>query len=175
VKLVLWVYASEDIALEHICCGRLSQGFKFDRTTADADTNGDCAGSSQSVAGDHDHANSQTISRGTNILLSLAKLTVVIEPLEGDFGILANLDEVAVGITHVAAPFPAVWILQGFGKKDRAFAAPSSVAGADVCDAQIEEAIHSVEVRWCFKQDLWLIGSWATPLLRMIHVLASLM
>ena len=28
-----------------------------------------------------------------------------VEPVEGDFGILADLNEVAVGITHVAAPF----------------------------------------------------------------------
>jgi hypothetical protein len=39
--------------------------------------------------------------------LSLAKLPAV-EPVEGDFGILADLDKVAVGITHVAAPFPPV-------------------------------------------------------------------
>jgi len=39
---------------------------------------------------------------------SLAKLTVFVEPVEGDFSILADLDEVAVGITHLAAPFPAV-------------------------------------------------------------------
>jgi hypothetical protein len=44
----------------------------------------------------------------TSSCLSLAKLTAVVEPVEGDFGILADLDEVAVGITHVAAPFPAV-------------------------------------------------------------------
>ena len=37
-----------------------------------------------------------------------AKLTVFVEPVEGDLSILADLDEVAVGITHVAAPFPAV-------------------------------------------------------------------
>jgi hypothetical protein len=36
------------------------------------------------------------------------QLTAVVEPVEGDFSILADLDEVAVGITHVAAPFPAV-------------------------------------------------------------------
>ena len=36
-----------------------------------------------------------------------SKLTaVVVEPVEGDFNILADLDEIAVGITHVAAPFP---------------------------------------------------------------------
>ena len=44
----------------------------------------------------------------TSSCLSLAKLTAVVEPVEGDFSILADLDEVAVGITHVAAPFPAV-------------------------------------------------------------------
>jgi len=37
-----------------------------------------------------------------------SNLTVLIEPVEGDLSILADLDEVAVGITHVAAPFPAV-------------------------------------------------------------------
>jgi hypothetical protein len=37
-----------------------------------------------------------------------AKLTVVVEPVEGDLSILADLDEITVGITHVAAPFPAV-------------------------------------------------------------------
>jgi len=36
----------------------------------------------------------------------LAKLTAVVEPVEGDFSVLADLDEVAA--THVAAPFPAV-------------------------------------------------------------------
>ena len=44
----------------------------------------------------------------TSSCLSLAKLTAVVEPVEGDLSILADLDEVAVGITHVAAPFPAV-------------------------------------------------------------------
>ena len=33
---------------------------------------------------------------------------VVFETVEGHLSILADLDEVAVGITHVAAPFPAV-------------------------------------------------------------------
>ncbi len=43
----------------------------------------------------------------TSSCLSLPKLTAVVEPVEGDFSILADLDEVAVGISHVAAPFPA--------------------------------------------------------------------
>ena len=54
----------------------------------------------------------------------LAKLTVVVEPVEGDFSILADLDEVAVGVTHVAAPFPAVILGSWFGKKKRSFVAP---------------------------------------------------
>jgi hypothetical protein len=40
--------------------------------------------------------------------LSLAKLSVLVEPVEGNFCILADLDEVAVWIMHVAAPFPSV-------------------------------------------------------------------
>jgi hypothetical protein len=43
-------------------------------------------------------------------MVSLAKLTVVVEPVGGDLSILAELDEVAVGITHVAAPLPAVMV-----------------------------------------------------------------
>jgi hypothetical protein len=64
-----------------------------------------------------DNTAANPVSRGfardgfrTFCCLSLLKLTVVIEPVEGDFSILADLDEVAVGITHVAAPFPAVII-----------------------------------------------------------------
>jgi hypothetical protein len=50
----------------------------------------------------------ETRNLRTSSCLSLAKLTAVVEPVDGDFSILADLDEVAVGITHVAAPFPAV-------------------------------------------------------------------
>jgi hypothetical protein len=39
---------------------------------------------------------------------SLAKFTVMVEPVESELSILADLNEVAVGIAHVAAPFPAV-------------------------------------------------------------------
>ena len=72
------------------------------------------------------------------------------------------LNEVAVGVTHVAAPFPAVRIGQWLGKKKRSFAAPLFVAGPDVGDTQIKEAIYSVQMRRCFKKDLWLVGSRAT-------------
>ena len=40
--------------------------------------------------------------------------------------------------------------------------APLLVAGPDVGDAQIEKAICSVQIRRCFKKDLWLIESRAT-------------
>jgi hypothetical protein len=39
---------------------------------------------------------------------SLAQFTVMVEPVESELSILADLNEVAVGIAHVAAPFPAV-------------------------------------------------------------------
>src|SRR5208282_5948948 len=44
----------------------------------------------------------------TSSCLSPAKLTAVLEPVEGDLSLLADLDEVAVGVTQVATPFPAV-------------------------------------------------------------------
>ena len=43
-------------------------------------------------------------------ILSLAKLIVFVEPVDGELSILADLDDVAIGITHVTAPFPAVRI-----------------------------------------------------------------
>ena len=88
----------------------------------------------------------------------LAKFTVIVEPVESELSILAELNEVAVGIAHVAAPFPAV-IVQRLGKKERSFVAPLFVAGPDVGDTQIKEAIYSVQIRWCFKKDLRLVGS----------------
>jgi hypothetical protein len=65
--------------------------------------------------------------------LSLAELTVVLEPVEGDFGILANLDEIAVRIAHVAAPLPAVIVLW-LRQKEGSFVPPLFVASPDVCD-----------------------------------------
>jgi hypothetical protein len=70
---------------------------------------------------------------------------IVFETVERHLSILADLDEVAVGITHVATPFPAV-IVQRLGKKERSLVAPLFVAGPDVGDAQVKEAIHSVEI-----------------------------
>jgi hypothetical protein len=45
-------------------------------------------------------------SLGVNLLGNLTG--VVFETVEGHLSLLADLDEVAVRITHVAAPFPAV-------------------------------------------------------------------
>jgi len=76
--------------------------------------------------------------------------------------ILADLDEVAVGITQVATPFPAM-IVERFGKKECALSPPFFVAGPDVGDTQVEETIDSVDIRGCFEDDLRLIGSRTTP------------
>ena len=50
------------------------------------------------------------------------------ETVERHFCILADSDEVPIGITHVATPFPAV-IVQRLGKKDRSLVAPLFLAG----------------------------------------------
>ena len=60
--------------------------------------------------------------------------------------ILADLDEIAVRITHIATPFPAV-IAQRLGQEEGSFVAPFLVAGPDVGDTQVEEAIRSFEIR----------------------------
>ena len=44
----------------------------------------------------------------------------------------------------------------------RFLVAPFFVAGPDVGDTQVKEAIHSVEIRGCFKEHLWLVRSGAT-------------
>jgi len=45
--------------------------------------------------------------RSQAIVASGTSSGVVCEPVEGHLSILADLDEVAVRITHVATPFPA--------------------------------------------------------------------
>jgi hypothetical protein len=92
---------------------------------------------------------------------SRGKLTGVFKTFEGPLSILADLDKVAVGITHVAAPLPTV-IVQRLGKKERSFFAPLFVACPYVGDTQVKEAIHSVEIRGCFKEHLWLVRSGTT-------------
>ena len=46
----------------------------------------------------------------TSSRMSTATLTVVVEPVDGELSVLTDLNDVAVGITHVAAPFPPVRI-----------------------------------------------------------------
>ena len=86
---------------------------------------------------------------------------VVLEPVEGQLSILADLDEVAVWITHVAAPFPSA-IVKRLRKKERSFVAPLFVAGPDISDAQVEKAIHPIEIRRSLEEDFWLVGSRTT-------------
>src|SRR5215469_2690948 len=81
--------------------------------------------------------------------------------VNGFLSILADLDEIPIGITHVAAPFPPV-IVERLGKKRRAFVAPLFIAIPDVGDTQIEETIHSLGIRWCFENDFRLVWSRAT-------------
>lgn len=69
---------------------------------------------------------------------------MVVEPVEGELSILADLDEVAIGITHVAAPFPAVKIGQWLGEKQRPLFGPFLVAGPDVGHTQIKKAINAL-------------------------------
>lgn len=56
---------------------------------------------------------------------------------------LADLDAVADGITHVATPLPTM-IVQWLGEEECSFVTPLFVAGPDVSDAQVKEAIHSI-------------------------------
>ncbi len=63
------------------------------------------------------------------------------ETVERYWSVLEDLDEVAVGITHVATTLSAV-IIQRLGKEERSFVALLFVTGSDVGDAQVKEAIH---------------------------------
>ena len=71
------------------------------------------------------------LGEASNVRFSIAcQITAAVEPVEGDFSVLADLDEVAVGITNVAARFPAVIVLW-LGKKVRSFVPLLFVAGQD--------------------------------------------
>jgi|SRR5580658_4815097 hypothetical protein len=88
-------------------------------------------------------------------------LTAVVGQVERTFSVLADLNEVAVGITARSSV------------KKRSFVAPFSIAGPDVGDTQIKEAIYSIQIRRCFKKDSRLIGSRATAGIENSHVLAA--
>ena len=82
--------------------------------------------------------------------------SVLFEVVECHLSVLADLDEVAVGIAHVAAPFPTV-VVERLGEEERSFDAPLFVTGPDVGDAQVEEAIHPVEIQRGFEEDIGLV------------------
>jgi hypothetical protein len=56
------------------------------------------------------------------------------EALDRGWSVLADFDDIAVGVAHVATPFPAV-VVERLGEEDSAFGAPVFVAGPDVGDA----------------------------------------
>src|ERR1700733_6015133 len=58
---------------------------------------------------------------------------VCFEVVKRKLRILANLNQIAVWITHVATPFPAM-VVERFGEKGRAFVAPLFVTGPNVRD-----------------------------------------
>ena len=83
-------------------------------------------------------------------------MIVLFEVVERHLSVLADLDEVAVGIAHVATPFPTV-IVERLGEEERSFGAPLFVTGPDVGDAQVEEAVHPVEIQRGFEEDIGLV------------------
>jgi hypothetical protein len=58
---------------------------------------------------------------------------VLFEVVNRKLCILANLDQVAVWIAHVATPFPPV-VVERLSEKDCAFVVPLFVTGPDVRD-----------------------------------------
>jgi hypothetical protein len=69
-----------------------------------------------------------------------------LEVVERELGILADLDEVAVGIAHLATPFPSA-VIQRFSEENRSFCTPFLVTSPDVCNARVEETADSVAIR----------------------------
>jgi hypothetical protein len=79
------------------------------------------------------------------------------EALDRRWGVLADFDEVAVRIAHVATPPPAV-VVERLGERDSAFGALVPVAGPDVGDAQVEKAAQPVWIGRSFEDDFGLVG-----------------
>ena len=77
--------------------------------------------------------------------------------VDGSLRGLADLDEVTVRITHVTAQF-VTKIIEGLGEELCAFLGPIFIACVNVCNAQIEEATHAVEVMW-----------WREPYIRLVR------
>jgi len=96
------------------------------------------------------------------------------EVFDRRLGVLPDLDDVAVGIAHVTAPFAAV-IVERLGEEVGALGGPFPVAGTDVGDAEIQEAAHAVWVGGVSRNTSGLSGVGPPPELRMIQEFCSLM
>ena len=84
---------------------------------------------------------------GATIVFEALSAWEVAGPFLGELSLqdssgLPDLDEVAVGVAHVAAQFGAT--IDRLDEKGRTAGAPQLVAGFDVCDAQVEERGHVV-------------------------------
>jgi hypothetical protein len=88
-------------------------------------------------------------------------MSVLFEVVECHLSISADLDEVTIGIAHVAARFPTV-VVERLGEEERSFGAPLFVTGPDVGDAQVQEAVHPVEIQRRFEQNIGLVRRRAT-------------
>jgi len=49
-------------------------------------------------------------------------------------------------------------VVERLGEEERSFGAPLFVTGPDVGDTQVKEAVHPVEIRKGFEEDLGLVG-----------------
>jgi hypothetical protein len=85
----------------------------------------------------------------------------VFEVVECYLHMLTDLDEMAVGVAHVATPLAAA-IVERLSEKNRSFRAPFSVTSPDIGDAQVQETVYSVELRRGLENNLRLIGRRAT-------------
>src|SRR5262245_619140 len=80
----------------------------------------------------------------------------ILEGVDGSLRVLADLDEVTVRITHVAAQFAAM-IIEGLGEELSPFLGPILIARVNVCDAQIEETTHAIQIMWWREQYIRLV------------------
>jgi hypothetical protein len=80
---------------------------------------------------------------------------------------VADLDDVAIGVAHVATPFPAIPIGQRLSDEDGSFGAPLMVTDPDVGHAQAQKTVHSVQIRRRLENDLELVGPGPPPELRL--------
>jgi hypothetical protein len=63
---------------------------------------------------------------------------VLFEVLDRRRSVLADYDNVSIGIAHVTTPFPAV-VVERLSKEHRSLGAPFVVTRLDVSDPQVEK------------------------------------